>query len=56
MKIQRLKNGQHFITIPRQLIRSKGWSKGMVLGFFINNKGELVHMEKDKSLYENVKL
>lgn len=28
MKLQRMKHGQHFICLPNQIIKAKGWEKG----------------------------
>jgi hypothetical protein len=42
MKIQQLKTGQQFITLPTQISRAKGWKKGDDLKYKINDKGELV--------------
>ena len=42
MKIQQLKNGQHFITLPSQLVRAKGWQKGDDLKVEIDSKGNIV--------------
>ncbi|MFH1839647.1 MAG: hypothetical protein ABH849_00685 [Nanoarchaeota archaeon] len=42
MKLQQLKTGQHFLTLPRQIMRAKGWEKGDIIKIKINDKGELV--------------
>lgn len=46
MKIQQLKNGQHFITLPSQIVRAKGWKKGDDLKVEINKDGDLVLKKK----------
>lgn len=42
MKLQQMKNGQYFVSLPRVIIRSKQWKKGDVIQYKINDKGELV--------------
>ena len=42
MKIQQLKSGQHFITLPSQIVRAKLWKKGDDLKVEINPKGDIV--------------
>lgn len=46
MKIQQLKNGQHFITLPSQIVRAKQWKKGDDLKVEINKEGDLVLKKK----------
>jgi bifunctional DNA-binding transcriptional regulator/antitoxin component of YhaV-PrlF toxin-antitoxin module len=49
MKIQQMKNGQHFITLPRQIVRAKNWKKGQELEIIINDQGQLIIKEVDKN-------
>ena len=42
MKLQQLKSGQYFLSLPRQIVRAKGWKKGDVINITINSKGDLV--------------
>ena len=37
-RIQRTKQGQYFITLPKEIINMKGWEKGKVLIVGINKK------------------
>lgn len=45
MKLQQLKNGQFVISLPRQIVRAKGWNKGQVLKIEIDSKGNLILKE-----------
>jgi len=42
MKIQRMKSGQHFITLPSTIVKAKQWKKADDLKYKINDKGEFV--------------
>ena len=42
MKLQQMNGKQFFITLPNQIIRAKGWSKGDRLKVLIDGKGDLV--------------
>lgn len=46
MKLQKLNTGQHFITLPSQLVRAKGWVKGDDIVVEIDQKGNLVLRKK----------
>lgn len=41
MKLQQQKNGQYTLTIPKDLVKGFGWSKGDKLEFKILGPGEL---------------
>lgn len=45
VKIQRLKNGQLVITIPRAIAASKGWDKGTILQYVEDKFGDLTLQE-----------
>jgi len=42
MKIQQVKQGQYFLTLPSQIVRAKGWNKGDNLKIEINKEGDIV--------------
>lgn len=42
MKLQQMKKGQYFITLPSQIIRAKGWKKGDIISVEIDQKGNIV--------------
>ncbi len=42
MKIQRMKSGQHFITLPNMIVKAKQWKKGDDLKVEINEEGNIV--------------
>ena len=44
-KIQKSKEGQFKITIPFEIMKSKGWSKGQSLLFAMQMNGEIVLKE-----------
>lgn len=46
MKIQQIKNGQYFISLPRLLVRAKGWKKGDELKAVVDSDGELKILKK----------
>ena len=37
---------QFIITIPKGLVLAKGWKKGDILEFIIDNKGEIIIRKK----------
>jgi len=41
-KLQFPNKKQYIITIPKSLVLAKGWKKGNMLEFVINNKGEII--------------
>jgi bifunctional DNA-binding transcriptional regulator/antitoxin component of YhaV-PrlF toxin-antitoxin module len=41
-KLQYPNKKQYIITIPKSLVLAKGWKKGNMLEFVINNKGEII--------------
>ncbi len=41
-KLQYPNKKQYIITIPKSLVLAKGWKKGNLLEFVINNKGEII--------------
>lgn len=47
MKLQMMNNTQYFITLPNQIIRAKGWSKGDLIEAKIDQKGNLILMKKE---------
>lgn len=42
MKLVQMKDNQFMVTLPIQLVRAKGWSKGDKLRIEINKEGDLV--------------
>ena len=51
-KIQKMKNGQHFLTLPRAICRALGWDKGDHIHFKIleNNEITLFKVEEGKDV------
>ena len=41
-KLQFPNKKQYIITMPKGLVLAKGWKKGDLLEFIINNKGEII--------------
>ena len=41
MKLQQM-NNQYFVTLPSQIIRAKGWTKGDIIKIEIDLKGNLI--------------
>jgi bifunctional DNA-binding transcriptional regulator/antitoxin component of YhaV-PrlF toxin-antitoxin module len=41
-KIQQIKDGQLYITIPKAIADAKGWEKGLELEFIIDNLGQVI--------------
>lgn len=44
-KIQESKNNQFRVTIPSEIMKAKGWSKGQPLLFSIQQNGEITLKE-----------
>ncbi len=42
MKLQQMKQGQYFLTLPSQIVRAKGWKKGAYLKIEINKEDNLI--------------
>lgn len=51
MKLQK-KKSQYIITVPKALVKAKGWKKGDWIFFFINRKGNLEMRKTDKTIPE----
>lgn len=47
MKLQQMKQGQFFITLPSSIVKAKGWIKGNEIIIEINSKGEIILDKKD---------
>jgi len=47
MKLQEQKNGQKMVTIPRDLAKAMGWSKGDKLEFSVKNSETLEITKRD---------
>ena len=41
-KLQQTVDGQFFLTVPRDLVRAKGWQKGMLFFLAFNQDGDVV--------------
>lgn len=41
MKLQKMKNGSYFVTVPKPLVRAKGWNKGEKVSWEVNDEGRL---------------
>lgn len=41
VKLQQIKDGQFFITLPKALVEAKKWSKGQILKISFNERGNL---------------
>lgn len=58
MKIQELPNGTYTITLPKEIVRAKGWKKGDNLYIKLDNKGNIVlkksEVNKVKKLNPNL--
>ncbi len=46
MKLQKQKNGQYTLTIPKDLVTAFGWDKGTELEFRVMGKEELKVFKK----------
>ena len=42
MKLQQLKSGQFFVSLPCKIVKAKGWQKGDTLIVEIDSKGNLI--------------
>lgn len=42
MKLQRTKRDQYVLTIPKPIVRAKGWKQGEELTIKIDEKGRLL--------------
>lgn len=42
MKLQRTNKEQYILTIPKQIVRAKGWSAGQELSIKIDERGRLL--------------
>jgi bifunctional DNA-binding transcriptional regulator/antitoxin component of YhaV-PrlF toxin-antitoxin module len=47
MKVQKTKNDQFIITIPKALAKALGYNKGLNIDFTINKEGNLVIIKKN---------
>lgn len=45
MKLQLMKHGTFFITLPKQIVLAKGWKKGQELKCKINQDGQIIIKE-----------
>lgn len=52
MKLQQMNDKQFFITLPNQIVRAKGWSKGDIIKAIIDSKGDIV-LRKDDNKQSN---
>ncbi|MBI2671056.1 hypothetical protein HYX18_03725 [Candidatus Woesearchaeota archaeon] len=48
MKLQQMKQGQYFITLPSQIVRAKGWSKGDQIIAIIDKNGDITLKKKEE--------
>ena len=42
MKLQQMKQGQYFLTLPSQIVKAKDWKKGDMIKVKINKEGAIV--------------
>jgi len=42
MKLQRTNRDQYVLTIPKMIVRAKGWKQGQELNIKIDDKGHLL--------------
>ena len=42
MKLQQMKQGQYFISLPSSIVKAKGWTQGDNLTIEINQRGEII--------------
>ena len=47
MKLQQMKQGQYFVTLPSQIVRAKGWNKGDLIEAKIDKEGNIVLKRKE---------
>ena len=45
MKLQKTKQDQYIVTLPKQIIIALGWEKGIKLGFKLENKRLILSRE-----------
>jgi len=48
VKIQQTSKGQYVITLPKALVKAKGWDKGTELMLILNNRGNIEIVEAKK--------
>jgi bifunctional DNA-binding transcriptional regulator/antitoxin component of YhaV-PrlF toxin-antitoxin module len=46
MKVQKTKNGQYIVTIPKALAEALGYLRGTAIEFKINTEGDLIIKKK----------
>jgi len=42
MKLQQMKQGQFFLSLPSAIVRAKGWKKGDNVSVNISGEGDIV--------------
>ena len=42
VNLQQTKDGQFFLNVPKAIATAKGWKKGMVIEFIIDNLGNII--------------
>lgn len=47
MKLQQMKTGTFFITLPSPILRAKGWVKGDYIVAEINKEGNIVLKKRE---------
>ncbi len=47
MKLQQMKQGQYFVTLPSQIVRAKGWNKGDYINAIIDKEGNIILKRKE---------
>lgn len=47
MKLQQMNGRQFFVTLPNQIVRAKGWVKGIDLKVEIDKAGNIVLKKKE---------
>ena len=47
MKLQQMKKGQYFITLPNQIVKAKGWNKGDYIVVEIDSRGNIILKKKE---------
>ena len=50
MKLQKTNRGQYYLTLPKNMVEAKGWSKGQELKIEFGPKGEFILKERDNKL------
>jgi len=46
MILQQSKNGQYFLTLPKNIVEAKSWTKGQELNLKFNERGNIELEEK----------